>query len=382
MTTIRRATALAALLLAGPAGCYTPAPPPPIFLGHVANLSGADRSGAHAEQGIRLALNVLAGDKFSESLEGRELKVRHTDTRGLLDASESEAVRLAGINRVVGLIGGATADEVARLDRAHVPIVATAGLRPPGASDMVFAAGMRPSQQAFVLAKYAAVELDLSEVVVLADDRREEFLALADDFCRHFAVERKAKAKGSATPPVPVRYGKDPNWEDLARTIAARKSARAVVFAGKARDWVELRRKLSASPPLIFAGDDGDAANLHGAPGKQLVYLATAFAPDKGLPRTQAFIQKYRDAFKEEPDVAAALGYESVLIFAEALKQVGPNLTPEKLQSALHDIKDVAGLAGTLTMTKEQYVSRPLYAARFDGTTLTSLKRYEADTLP
>src|SRR5206468_723887 len=97
---------------------------------------------------------------FSEALQGRELKVRHTDTRGLLDASESEAVRLTGINRVVGLIGGATAEEVARLDRAHVPIVATAGVRPPGASDMVFAAGMRPGQQAFVLAKYAALELD------------------------------------------------------------------------------------------------------------------------------------------------------------------------------------------------------------------------------
>src|SRR5258708_11572786 len=155
MTTIRRATALAALLLAGPAGCYTPAPPPPIYLGHVANLSGADRSGAHAELGSRLALNVLAGDNFSESLQGRELKVRHTDTRGLLDASESEAVRLTGINRVVGLIGGATADEVARLDRAHVPIVATAGVRPPGPREMVFAAGEPPGGQRSGVAAHA-----------------------------------------------------------------------------------------------------------------------------------------------------------------------------------------------------------------------------------
>jgi branched-chain amino acid transport system substrate-binding protein len=373
-----RALAMAGLLLAGPAGCYGTTGPPPIYLGHVANLSATDQSGAHAERGIRLALKQITDENLAEALQGRPLHVRHTDTKGQLDACESEAVRLAGVNRVVGLIGGATPEEVSRLDRGHVPVLATAGVRPAGVSDRVFAVGMRPVQQANVLAQHAAVDLDLSDVVVLADERRDEFLSLADTFCRRFAQERKPKGKSSAAP-VPVRFGKDANWDELAKLVAARKSARGVVFAGKARDWVELRRKMPSSPPLIFAGDDGDGVNLQGTPGKQVVYLATAFAADKDAPRIQAFIQKYKEAFSEEPDVAAALGYESLQLFAEALKQAGPTFSAEKLQGALGALKDFAGLAGALSMTRDQFVRRPLFVVRLDGPAVTALKRYEPD---
>jgi branched-chain amino acid transport system substrate-binding protein len=379
-----RAMALAALLMAALPGCNSTSTPPPIYLGHVANLSGADRSGMHAEQGIRLALKLLTDDSLAESLLGRELKVRHTDTKGSLDASEAEAVRLANVSRVAGLIGGSTPEEVTRLDRARVPVLATVGVRPAGTSDMVFAVGMRPAQQACVLAKYAAGELDYTDVVVVADDRREEFLGVAEAFARHFVRERTAKGKTAQAPPVTVRFGKDANWEELAETIAACKSARALLFAGNARDWVELRRKMSASYslPLIFAGDDGDGANLRGATPMQTIYLASAFAADRDAPRMQSFIQKYREAFKEEPTVAAALGYESLQIFAEALKESGPNLTVEKIQGALRELKDLPGLAGALAMSKEQFIRRPLYIGRFDGTMLIPLKRYEADTLP
>jgi len=171
---------------------------------------------------------------------------------------------------------------------------------------MVFAVGMRPGQQAFVLAKYAAVELDLAEVVVLADDRREEFLTLADDFAgfSHRSARRRPR---------------DPSWRrspcDTARTPTGRNWPNRSLPASRRGPWSSpARPRLDrASPQAIgvaavdFRRRRRRRANLHGAPGKQVVYLATAFAPDKGPPRTQAFIQKYRDAFKEEPDVAAAL---------------------------------------------------------------------------
>src|SRR5205085_1282551 len=137
-----------------------------IFLGHAANLSGADRTGEHAKQGIGLALAQLNEQNLADALAGRPLQVRHTDTKGQLDALEAEAVRLAGVNRVVGLIGGGTPEEVSRIDRGHVPVLTAAGVRPAGVSDMVFTAGMRPWHQPFILAKYAADNLDLSEVVI------------------------------------------------------------------------------------------------------------------------------------------------------------------------------------------------------------------------
>ncbi len=370
---------LAGVVLGGPAGCQGPANPPPIVVGHVAALSGADRGGEHAAQGIRLALKQLTDHNLADALHGRSLQVRHTDTRGQTDAFEAEAVRLVGVNRAVALLGGTTAAEVAGLDRAHVPVLAAAGVRPVGGSDLVFAAGMRPVKQAAALARYAAEEMNLVDVLVLIDERRDEFIAVADGFARQFARLRQAQGKrGSAAP---VRFGKDARWDELGQLIAKRKGLSAVVFAGRARDWVELRRARAVTVPLLFAGDDVDAAGLQPV-GKEVIYVATAFAPDKDAPRGAAFIQKYREAFKEEPDVAAALGYECLQILADALKRVeSPVVHPDKLRDALRDTKDVPGLAGPLTVTADQHVRRPLYVARYDGTTFAAQKRYEPDTL-
>src|SRR5437867_8202467 len=103
---------LASLFLAG---CPGNNEPPPIYLGHVANLSGADRSGKQAEQGIRLALQQLTDQNLAEALGGRPLQVRHADTKGQIEGYESVAARLTQVNRVVGLLGGFTPDEVIRL---------------------------------------------------------------------------------------------------------------------------------------------------------------------------------------------------------------------------------------------------------------------------
>ena len=370
------------LAVLGFTGCPGNSEPPPIFLGHVANLSGADRSGKQAEQGIRLALQQLTDHNLAESLGGRPLNVRHADTKGQIEGYESVAARMTQVNRVVGLIGGFTPDEVTRLDHAKLPVLTLAGVRPAGTSEMVFAVGMRPGQQAFVLAKYIGEELPLRDVVVLADDRREDFLAVADAFSRYFVDTRRNRPKAAPAALTTIRFGKDANWDDLAKLIAERKSIEAVVFAGKARDWLEIRRKQALAVPLVFAGDDGEVVNLLGADAEKTIYHATAFAPDKDAPDGQVFIHKYREAFKEEPDVAAALAYEALELFAEALKPAGPAFAPDKLLPALREVKDFQGLAGKLTVTKEQYVRRPLYVVRLQAGVATTLKRYEADALP
>lgn len=372
-----RLSTLAGVLVLTLAGCQNGGSPSPITVGHVANLSGIEAAGRHAEQGIDLALKELTDANIAEALDGRPLQVRHTDTRGQLDAYESEAVRLVNLNRIAGLIGGRTPDEVKGLDRGHVPVLAPCGVRPPGVSDLVFAIGMRPAQQAFVLAKYATEDLKLADVMILADDRRDEFVNVADVFARQFAQMRQAKAA------VPVvRFGKDAKWEELAKRIVERKALGAVFFAGTAHDWRELRRGQPIAAPLIFAGDDGDAANLEPEAGKETIYAATAFAADPAAPRTQAFFQKYRGGFKEEPDVAAALGYEALQLYAAGLKEISPTFTVEKLVAALRGTKDFPGLAGPLTVTPEQHVLRPLYIVRRAGAALSVARRYEPAALP
>src|SRR5438876_634179 len=104
------------------AGCGGSTAPPPIFLGHIATLSGPDaKAGKSAEQGIRLALEEL-GPAASANLQGRPLVVRHVDAAGSLDNMEAQAARLVSVNKAVGFLGGATKEEALRLDRSRVPV--------------------------------------------------------------------------------------------------------------------------------------------------------------------------------------------------------------------------------------------------------------------
>src|SRR5262249_3811960 len=155
--------------------------PPPIVVGHVALQSGPDRdAGEHASRGITLAVKEF--NKGAEAPE-RPVVVPHTDTRGQPEAFEAEAVRLVNVNKAVALLGGTSAAEVEALDKARVPVVTPSGLRTSKMSDVVFLVGLSPAAQGKALARFAAEELpEAPGVVILADDRREEALRLADAF--------------------------------------------------------------------------------------------------------------------------------------------------------------------------------------------------------
>src|SRR5437868_1911607 len=83
-------------------GCTAKTEPEPILVGHVAPLSGADKSrGEHARQGIRLAVEE------AEPVAGRRVAVDHADTRSDPEAVRAVVRRLLTVNRVAAVLGGA-----------------------------------------------------------------------------------------------------------------------------------------------------------------------------------------------------------------------------------------------------------------------------------
>jgi ABC-type branched-subunit amino acid transport system substrate-binding protein len=145
------AMAFLSLIVVLTGGCATRAEPAPIWIGHVATLSGPDRqAGEAAVYGIRLAVEEINKD-ISQGL-GRPLQVIHGDARGSLEYFEAEAVRLSALNRVHFLYGGTTAEEVERLNRAPALVMTPLGARTRTMNDAVFSIGLAPAQQAGALA--------------------------------------------------------------------------------------------------------------------------------------------------------------------------------------------------------------------------------------
>jgi branched-chain amino acid transport system substrate-binding protein len=378
MSMSRRTLVLLAAGLCLP-GCSGSAPPAPVFVGHVATRSGPDRyAGEMAAQGIRLA--VAEANKSPEQGAGRPVKVIHTDTLGKLEAFEAEAVRLVSVSRVVALLGGTTAEEVGQLEKARVLVVSPCGTLPRSRNDMVFVTGLSPARQGRLLARFVVEKLQATRAAVLADGAQDSSVNLAEEFARAFqaaAAKKGPKAPG-VRPPV-LRYGKELKLPELAKRIQEDKPA-VVLLAGSLTDLGQLRRELGAkAPPLLFGGDDGSLKAVQEAGGKGAVYLMTAFVTDADVPRAQEFAKKYREAFKEEPDVHAALAYDDARLLFEALRRTQDNLTGANLRDKMAGLKDFPGLTGPLSFAGERQLRRPAFVVRAEGGQAKTEQRYGPD---
>jgi branched-chain amino acid transport system substrate-binding protein len=359
-------------------GCLGRSAPLPLWFGHVATLSGPNKeTGESATRGIRLAVEDI--NKDLDQGVGRPFKVIHSDARGKLEAFEAEAVRLVTINRVSFLLGGTTAEEVERLDRARVPVLTPAGHQTRALSESVYFTGLTPEVHGKTLARFAAQELDAATVLVLQDERPEGALESADAFIRELPVALAKKDAKAVSVVRKLRFGKDAKLSDLNKLLAEqiqKESIKAVLFAGKAEDL----RELGELPvPLLFAGDDGSARTLLAQrPGSKDVYMVTAFVTDADTPRAADFAKRYKKEFSEEADVHAALAYEGMKLLYEAICQSKDSLTVQRIKEELAKVKDYAGLTGALSFAEDRQLRRPAFVVRLTGGAVKTAKRYPA----
>ena len=361
------------LLMLVLSGCGTTPAPPPIYLGHVATTSGPNQAiGQHEMQGIRLAMEDLT--RAGQNLVGnRPMVVKHTDTRGDLDAFEGEAVRLASVSKVVALYGGNTGEEVLRLVRGRVPLLTPLGYRPHGAGELAFSTGISVSFQANALARFAVEEKNIGNIVILVDETREQARALADAFENQFKkLFAEKHPKEAAQEPKRLLFGKELKIAEVAARSIDAKETQCVVFTGTAEDFAQWSKAQRRDALLVlYAGEDGA---LSDAPLN--TYMASAFATQKELPKTVDFARQYREAFKEEPDVHAALAYDAVRILVEALQR-SQKPASEGLAEELRQMKDFAGLVGTLTFGSDRQLRRPVFVGRAIGGKFEAVKRYD-----
>src|SRR5262249_37119374 len=145
-----------------------------------------------AELGIRLALAELnKDDALTQAFAGRKVLVRHTDTRGVLDAFEAQAVRLDSVNRCVAILGGQSAQEAVALATAKVPILTFQGQPASGAGNHVFYLGMSPDRQGRALAQVMADDARTARVAIVLDEKRPDAVTAADAFERTMAERRR-----------------------------------------------------------------------------------------------------------------------------------------------------------------------------------------------
>jgi ABC-type branched-subunit amino acid transport system substrate-binding protein len=367
--------AVACLLGIGLVGCNDGPAPAPIVVGHVFDGTRTDKAGEHAKLAMTLALHELDKNGLKDALGGRPLQIRHTDTRGVLDAFEAEGVRLVSVNRAVALFGGLEPKQAAALDHAQAPLLTFDGLVVAGTGSQAFYFGMAPGRQGDVLARVVAEDAKIQRVVILSDERQENATALTDAFTRAVG-DARGKDGTNRMSVLTLRFGKEVKWPDFLKPVAGL-DPQAILFAGSVQDFNAWRRSsrqdgFLQKRTLIYAGEDGAQASFDPEPTESVV-LATAFFAD--TEKAQAFVNSYRENYGGEADVHAALAYDGVRVLAEALKRAQPQLTPDRVREEMLKTDKFEGLTGPLTVAPDHGVQRALFVMRWQAGALTLIKK-------
>ncbi len=180
--------------------------------------------------------------------------------------------------------------------------------------------------------------------------------------------ETEARAAGLEVA-VRLECERDASEGELRQVLAGVKNDRtfdALFYAGPASQALKLLRAAVAQgiEQPVIGGSRWDTPELTLAADslRTSVYLATPFAPDR---KAQRFSAAYRQAYGESPDVHAAVNYNALLLYAQAVRRCG-SANPDRLLDTLYGAFHWDGPFGPVRINKHGAIIFPrLYIKRF-----------------
>jgi branched-chain amino acid transport system substrate-binding protein len=378
--TISWAFPLAAIVMAAVllwTGCSSKAEKEPILVGHIAPFSGPQKMlGEHARQGIILAVEDCNQD--DRRIAGQKVAVLHADSRGNAETLQAEADRLITVNKIMGLLALATAEDSERLARSLEPSgIALVVCNPvvSTSNDSPLSVSLATAQQGQALARFAQGEdLKAKKVAILVDSRLSAETAVAAAFGKNWPRDQSHALEQWT-------YDRKEQFAELAGRVQ-KLAPEAVVLASAAADVAGLRAALQGAgvkAALIFAGAETTLATLLAdRDSSEGIYFATSYvegeeAGDEG----KAFAKKYEEHFHEAPDVNAVLAYEAAGLVFEALRRSKKNEN-DSARKALAEIDSFPGVTGPLVI-KDHVLRRTAFVARLEGGQIKVGRRYKPE---
>ncbi len=331
----------------------------PIVIGSYLSMTGTMATfGITTEQGEKMAIEEI---NAAGGIKGRKLELVVLDDQGKADEAGNTVTRLIDVNDAVALIG-----EVASTlslvggriaQKRGIPMVSPSSTNPKvtEVGDYVFRVCFLDPFQGRVMAKFAHENLKLSKVAIFKDIRNDYSLGLSDAFKKAFTEmggqivaeesfsagdtefsAQLTKLKGTAPEGIYV-----PGYYTEVGTIARQ------------------ARRLGITVPLM-GGDGWESPELRRIGGKDVIgsYFSNHFAHDNPTPSAKKFIEAYEAKFHEAAPALSALGYDAVMVIAEAMKRA-PVITPKAIRDELAKTKDYDAVTGRLTLDAQRNPVKP-----------------------
>ena len=348
---------LAALCLAVPlltSGCGQKRDVNAIPVGEYASLTGKEAAfGQSSHKGTELAMEEI---NRNGGVLGKQLQLFTEDTQSKPGESATVVRKLISREKVVAVLGevasGRSLEAAPIAQQNKIPMVSPSSTNPrvTEVGDYIFRVCFIDPFQGKVVAEFARKTLKAAKVAVLTDVAAPYSVGLAQFFKEAFT-----QAGGQIV--IEQKYSSGD--KDFKGQLTAIKAANpdAIFVPGyytEAGLVVLQARELGITVPLL-GGDGWEAPELLQIGGKALenTFYSTHFSPENTDPAVQSFVSKYKTKYNAVPDAMAALGYDSALVLADAIKRAG-STDGTALRDALAATKDVPGATGKTTIDENR----------------------------
>ena len=239
-----------------------------------------------------------------------------------------------------------------------IPMISPSSTKPEVTEkgDYIFRVCFIDPFQGKVLATFANQTLKVKNVALLVDAAAPYSVGLASNFKDTFE-----KLGGK----IVIEQKFSSGDKDFKAQLTAIKAANpeaifAPCYYTEAGLIVRQARELGITAP-VFGGDGWEGPPLLQIGGKAMegTYYSTHYSAEDQSPKVQEFVNKFRARWNgETPDAMAALGYDSAMVLADAIKRAGTTEEP-KLRDAIAATKDFEGVTGKTTLDEHRNATKP-----------------------
>ncbi|HEY8900088.1 MAG TPA: ABC transporter substrate-binding protein [Chthoniobacterales bacterium] len=352
------ATLLAAALLAGCKKTGPKAPANEIVVGEFAALTGGTASfGQSSHKGTQMAIDEI---NAAGGLLGKKVKLVTEDDQSKAGEPATVVRKMISRDGIVALLGEVAssrsleAGPIAQQNK--IPMISPASTNPKvtQVGDYIFRICFIDPFQGTVLAKFALAK-GWKNVAVLTDVKQDYAVGLAEFFKKYFT------ANGGTIVSEQSYSSGDKDFKAQLTSIAGT-NPQAILVAGyynEAGLIASQARELGLNVPLL-GGDGWDSPSLVEVAGAAMEgnFFSNHFSAEDQSPVIQEFIKRFKARYKEEPDAMAALGYDSAMILANAIKTAGTT-DSKPLRDAIAATKDYPAVTGSITLDAERNANKP-----------------------
>jgi branched-chain amino acid transport system substrate-binding protein len=330
-----------------------------IVIGEYASLTGGSASfGQSSHKGTALAIDEI---NTAGGVLGKKLKLITEDDQSQAGQPATIARKLISQDKAVAILGEVASSkslEAAPICQQNkIPMISPASTNPKvtEVGDYVFRVCFIDPFQGTVMSKFAQSK-GWKNVAVLTDVKQDYSVGLAEFFIKDF------KESGGQIVKEQKYSTGDKDFKPQLTSIKAAKPDAIFVpgYYAEVSLIAKQARLLGIKAPLL-GGDGWVGDSLLKVAGNALdgSFFSCHFSSADKSPVVQGFVEKFKAKYNgETPDDMAALGYDSAMILADAIKRAG-STEPEKLRDAIAATKEHQGITGKITLDEHRNANKP-----------------------